>query len=107
VTAQPSRVAVDETVVKINGEWSWLYAAIDLDTKHLLEVYCSRDIELIQLLRSFMQLSRNTSAKIQLYSIWRAMGLLVQVDLTDEYEQSPVVTANIVITLLKKQTGVK
>ena len=38
VTAQPSRVAVDETAVKINGEWSWLYAAIDIDTKLLLDV---------------------------------------------------------------------
>ena len=37
-TAQPSRVAVDETAVKINGEWSWLYAAIDIDTKLLLDV---------------------------------------------------------------------
>jgi putative transposase len=34
----PKRVAVDETAVKINGEWSWLYAAIDLDTKLLLDV---------------------------------------------------------------------
>ena len=32
------RVAVDETAVKINGEWSWLYAAIDLDTKLILGV---------------------------------------------------------------------
>jgi IS4 transposase len=41
-----------------------------------------------------------------LYSIWRAVDLLVQVDLTGEYERSPVVTANTVLTLLKKQTGV-
>jgi len=38
VTAQPTRVAVDETAVKINGEWSWLYAAIDPDSKLLLGV---------------------------------------------------------------------
>lgn len=37
-TASPSRVAVDETTVKTNGEWSWLYAAIDLDTKLILDV---------------------------------------------------------------------
>jgi transposase-like protein len=37
-SAQPTRVAVDETAVKINGEWSWLYAAIDLDSKLLLGV---------------------------------------------------------------------
>ena len=36
--AQPKRVAVDETAVKINGELSWLYAAIDLDTKLILGV---------------------------------------------------------------------
>ena len=34
----PTRVAVDETAVRINGEWSWVYAAIDLDTKVLLDV---------------------------------------------------------------------
>nr|WP_083862062.1 IS6 family transposase [Halogeometricum pallidum] len=38
VTVKPKRAAVDETAVKINGEWSWLYAAIDLDTKLLLDV---------------------------------------------------------------------
>jgi putative transposase len=35
--AQPKRVAVDETAVTINGEWSWLYAAIDIDTKLILD----------------------------------------------------------------------
>ncbi len=37
-TASPSRVAVDETAVKINGEWSWLYAAIDIESKLILDV---------------------------------------------------------------------
>jgi transposase-like protein len=37
-SAQPTQVAVDETAVKINGEWSWVYAAIDLDSKVLLGV---------------------------------------------------------------------
>ncbi|SFS67542.1 IS6 family transposase [Halostagnicola kamekurae] len=36
--AQPKRVAVDETAVKINGGWSWLYAAIDTETKLILDV---------------------------------------------------------------------
>lgn len=35
--AKPSRVAVDETAVKINGEWSWLYTTIDLDTQLILD----------------------------------------------------------------------
>ncbi|WP_136601186.1 IS6 family transposase [Salinigranum halophilum] len=40
-SAQPTRVAVDETAVRINGELSWLYAAIDLDTKLLLGINLS------------------------------------------------------------------
>jgi putative transposase len=32
-TAAPSQVAVNKTAVKINGEQSWLYATIDVDTK--------------------------------------------------------------------------
>jgi putative transposase len=36
-SAQPTRVAVDETAVRINGEWSWVYTAIDLDTKVLFD----------------------------------------------------------------------
>ncbi|WP_435358601.1 IS6 family transposase [Haloarchaeobius sp. DFWS5] len=35
--AKPRRVAVDETAIKINGEWPWMYAAIDLDTKLVLD----------------------------------------------------------------------
>ena len=37
-SASPTRVAVDETAVKINGEWSWVYAAIDTETKLLLDI---------------------------------------------------------------------
>jgi putative transposase len=37
-TAQPSRVAVNETAVKVNGEQSWLYAAINVDMKLILDV---------------------------------------------------------------------
>jgi putative transposase len=35
---QPKRVAVDETAVKINGEWSWLYAVIYIGTKLILGI---------------------------------------------------------------------
>jgi hypothetical protein len=41
-----------------------------------------------------------------LYSIWRAVDLLAQVDLTGEYEHSPIVTADNTLTLLKKETGI-
>ena len=37
-SAQPRRVAVDETAVKINGEWSWMYDALGLDTKLVFDV---------------------------------------------------------------------
>jgi len=41
-----------------------------------------------------------------LYSIWRAVDLFVQVELTGEYEHSPIVTADNTLTLLKKETGI-
>ena len=41
-----------------------------------------------------------------LYSIWRAVDLLVQVELTSEYEHSPIVTADNTLTLLRKETGI-
>jgi IS4 transposase len=41
-----------------------------------------------------------------LYSMWRGVDLLVQVELTGEYERSPIVTADNTLTLLKKATGI-
>jgi IS4 transposase len=41
-----------------------------------------------------------------LYSIWRAVDLLVQAELIGEYEHSPVITADNTLTLLKKETGI-
>jgi IS4 transposase len=41
-----------------------------------------------------------------LFSIWRAVDLLVQVELTGEYDHSPIVTADNTLTLLKKETGI-
>jgi putative transposase len=35
--AEPKRVAVDETAVKIHGKWSWVYDAIDAITKLILD----------------------------------------------------------------------
>jgi len=46
-TAQPSRVAVDEKQIEVDGEKKWLYAAIDTDSKLLLDidVYSRRGID--------------------------------------------------------------
>ena len=41
-TAEPSRVAVDETAIQIGREQFWLYAAIDVDSKLLLGTRVSR-----------------------------------------------------------------
>ena len=41
-SAQPSRVAIDETAVQVGTDWYWLYAAIDLDSKLLLGVRLSQ-----------------------------------------------------------------
>ncbi|MFA9416372.1 IS6 family transposase [Natrinema sp. HArc-T2] len=45
-TAAPSRVAVDEKQIEVDGETKWLYAAIDTESKLLLEidVYSRRGI---------------------------------------------------------------
>jgi IS4 transposase len=40
------------------------------------------------------------------YSIWRVIDPLVWVELTGEYEHSPIVTADDMLTLLKKETGI-
>jgi putative transposase len=37
-TAEPSRVAVDEKQIEVDGEKKWLFAAIDIDSKLLLEI---------------------------------------------------------------------
>lgn len=37
-TAAPSRVAVDEKQIEVDGEAKWLYAAIDTDSKLLLDI---------------------------------------------------------------------
>lgn len=37
-TAKPSRVTVDETAVKINGDWSWVCVTIYLDSRLFLDV---------------------------------------------------------------------
>jgi len=31
------KVLLDQTAIRINGDWSWLYAAIDLDSKPILD----------------------------------------------------------------------
>jgi transposase-like protein len=37
-TAAPSRVAVDKKQIEVDGEQKWLYAAIDTESKLLLEI---------------------------------------------------------------------
>lgn len=37
-TAQPTGVTVDETTIRVNGEWRWLYHAIDFESKLVIDV---------------------------------------------------------------------
>jgi putative transposase len=75
-TAQPSRVAVDETAVKINGEWSWLYAAIDTETTLILDVALFGRYGTDRRLRSWLDSVRNTiSQGLSFSSINSATGL--------------------------------
>lgn len=32
-TAQSSRIAIDKIIIKINGDWSWVYDAINIDSR--------------------------------------------------------------------------
>ncbi|WP_380675878.1 IS6 family transposase [Salinigranum sp. GCM10025319] len=36
--AEPTQIAVDETVIRVNGQRHWLYAAVDPDTNQFLHV---------------------------------------------------------------------
>jgi len=37
-TAEPSRVAVDEKQIRVDGKRKWLYAAVDTESKLLLKI---------------------------------------------------------------------
>ena len=52
--ADPNHVAVDETVIQLNEERYWLYAAVDLDTNRLLHVrlYPTRTIAITSMFLS-------------------------------------------------------
>lgn len=41
-----------------------------------------------------------------LYSVWRAIDLLIQVEQTGGYDREPAVTAQNTLTLLRKETGI-
>jgi len=41
-----------------------------------------------------------------LYSIWRAIDMLVQCDQGGRYDREPVLTAQYTLTLLRKETGI-
>ena len=67
-SAQPTRVAVDETAVKINGEWSWLYTTIDLESKLLLDIEFFERQGTDPATEFLQQLPRNTIS--QALSFW-------------------------------------
>ena len=42
-STRPKRVAVDVTAFNTHGEWSWVSAAINFETKMLLDIEVSAD----------------------------------------------------------------
>ena len=62
-TAAPSRVAVDEKQIEVDGEKKWLYAAIDTDSKLLLEVdvYSRRGTDPAALTRATLSFAHQKS----------------------------------------------
>jgi transposase-like protein len=62
-TAEPSRVAVDEKQILVDGEKKWLYAAIDTESKLLLEVdvYSRRETDPATLTRASLSFARQKS----------------------------------------------
>ena len=86
-------------------------------TTALVEWYSDRDdIESgYKSLKRFMTATTSKSLVLRffyfafaclLYSIWRLVDLLVQIDLFEEYDRAPLVTANDVLTFAKKRTGI-
>ncbi|ELY83193.1 IS240-type transposase (ISH103) [Natrinema gari JCM 14663] len=85
-TAKPSRVAVDEIAVTINGDRSWLYTAIDLETTLIFDVALFSRHGTNRLLRFFMDLPRTT---ISPTSVSRRWCWLADCPLSVRLEQLP------------------
>ncbi len=62
-TAEPSRVAVDEKQIEVDGEKKWLYAAIDTDSKLLLDidVFSRRETDPAALTRALLSFAHQKS----------------------------------------------
>jgi putative transposase len=63
-TAEPSRVAVDEKQIEVDGEKKWLYAAIDTDSKLLLDIEVFSRRGTIPRRHSSIDSPRNTTSQI-------------------------------------------
>lgn len=89
--AQPSRVAVNETVVKINGGRSWLYTSIDLDTPLVRGMQLFGRHETDSVAAFCIDSVRNTTSQIPCFvgqldyrTALARLGLGCQVDFTDQ-----------------------
>ena len=60
----PDHVAVDETVIRLNDEQYWLYAAVDPETTELLHTTLEPTTTRISLTRSLLNSARNTTPAI-------------------------------------------
>lgn len=71
-TTQPSRVAVEEKQIEIGGEKKWLYAAVDVDSKLLIEVDVFSRRGTTPRRRSCIASLRNTALPTQRFALMLA-----------------------------------
>ena len=58
----PDHVAVDETVIRLDDEQYWLYAAVDSETNELLHTTLEPTTNRVSLTRSLLDSARNTTS---------------------------------------------
>ena len=70
----PDHVAVDETVIQIDDQRYWLYAAVDTDTNEFLHVKPGKRKISASLRSSLENYARNTTSKMLSFSLMARRG---------------------------------
>ena len=66
--ASPDHIALDETVIRINGQQFWLYAAVNPDTNKFLHVRLFTTTTTALTRRFLQEFSRNTMSQTPCFS---------------------------------------
>jgi putative transposase len=65
----PDHVAVDKTAIRLNNEYYWLYAAVDLESNKLLHTKLEPTRTNVLLTRSSLNFARNTPSTTLCFSL--------------------------------------